>query len=108
MAESRRELRQKKRLTVRFGDSAPQHIGYTSDVSSQGLFLEARIVYRPGVILNLEIETRDGSLVQMVGEVRWAKKAPVRASHFMKSGMGIKIRRIVTGADLFASFIAPT
>lgn len=108
MADTRIEFRQKKRLTVRFGDDAPKHLGYTSDVSARGLFLEARTVYRPGVILNLEIETREGDLIRMVGEVRWAKKAPARVHHLMKSGMGIKIRQITMGQDIFVSFVNHT
>ena len=89
MPEMRIKKRIKKRLSVRFGHGALDKIGFTCDVSKEGLFLETQAVYKPGVSLNLELTTRDGSVIQMEGQVRWSKKAPLRLNHTMKSGMGI-------------------
>jgi hypothetical protein len=106
MPDTRLEVRYKKRLSVRFGHCELEHIGYTSDVSTQGLFVEARAVYKPGVVLNIELKTRDGEITLLQGEVRWAKKAPARANRLMKSGMGIYIQKIVQGQDIFETFLS--
>jgi hypothetical protein len=106
MADTRLEVRLKKRLSVKFGHDELEHIGYTSDVSSQGLCLEARTVYRPGIVLNVELKTREGETVLLQGEVRWAKKAPARViSHRLKSGMGINIQKFLQGKELFETFL---
>lgn len=108
MPDTRLEVRLKKRLSVRFGHGELENIGYTSDVSSQGLFLEARTVYRPGVVLIIELKTREGEITLLQGEVRWAKKAPARViSHRLKSGMGIHIQKFLQGKDVFQSFLVP-
>jgi len=105
MPDTRLEIRHKKRLSVRFGHGELEHIGYTSDVSTQGVFIEARTVFRPGVVLNIELKTRDGEITLIEGEVRWAKKAPARANHLMKSGMGVYIQKFLQGQDIFETFL---
>jgi hypothetical protein len=105
MPDTRLEVRLKKRLSVRFGHDGLEHIGYTCDVSTKGLFLEARTVYRPGIVLTIELKTRDGEITLLQGEVRWAKKAPARVSHRLKSGMGIYIQKFVQGEDIFETFL---
>ncbi len=105
MPDSRLEVRLKKRLSVKFGHEELEHIGYTSDVSTQGIFLEARTVYKPGVVLKIELKTREGTIILLQGEVRWAKKAPARVSHRLKSGMGIYIQKFLQGEELFETFL---
>jgi hypothetical protein len=105
MPDARFETRHKKRLSVRFGHGALEHIGYTSDVSAQGIFIEARTVYKPGVILKIELKTRDNEITLLEGEVRWAKKTPGRASYLMKSGMGICILKFLQGQDVFEAYL---
>lgn len=97
MSESRQEKRIKKRLTVKFGHDQLDHIGYLSDVSSQGFFVESRIVYKPGVVLNCELATRNGAMVLVEGRVQWSKKGAPRLNHIMKSGMGIHILKFLQG-----------
>ena len=106
MPNSRFETRHKKRLSVRFGHGALEHIGHTSDVSTQGIFIEARTVYKPGVVLKIELKTRDNEIILIEGEVRWAKKAPARANHLMKSGMGICILNFLQGQDIFETYLS--
>ena len=104
MAEKRYEKRKKKRLSVRFGLNGEKHIGYTGDVSSEGLFLESKAVYKPGTVLDIEMTTSNGSLIHVVGKVRWAKKAPPNLSRVMKSGMGILVQEFIEGEEVFRSF----
>ena len=101
MPESRLEQRHKKRLSVKFGYDKLEHSGYTSDVSSQGFFLESRIVYKAGVELNFELTTRNGEIILIGGRVQWAKKGAMRHNHIMKSGMGIYILKFLKGEDVW-------
>lgn len=103
MSDSRREKRNKKRLSVKFGHDQREHIGYLCDISSQGFFVESRIVYKSGVILNFEFTTRDGEIVLMEGRVQWSKKGAIRLNHIMKSGMGIFILKFLEGEDVYRS-----
>ena len=103
MSDSRQEQRIKKRLSVKFGHDKLEHLGYLSDVSSQGFFVESRIVYKPGVILNFELTTRDGGIILIEGRVQWSKKGAPRLNHIMKSGMGIFILKFLQGEDGYRS-----
>ena len=101
MSDSRLEQRSKKRLSVKFGHDKLDHIGYLNDVSSQGFFVESRIVYKPGVVLNCELTTRNGDKILVEGRVQWAKKGALRLNHIMKSGMGIYILKFLQGENAY-------
>lgn len=97
MSDTRLEKRNKKRLSVKFGHDKMEHIGYLSDVSSQGFFVESRIVYKPGVVLNCELTTRNEEIILVEGRVQWSKKGAPRLNHIIKSGMGIYILKVLQG-----------
>jgi hypothetical protein len=101
LPDSRLEQRNKKRLSVKFGYDKLEHIGYLSDVSSQGFFVESRIVYKSGIVLNCELTTRNGEIILIEGRVKWSKKGAMRHSHIMKSGMGIYILKFLKGEDVY-------
>ena len=103
MSDSRQEQRSKKRLSVKFGHGKLEHLGYLSDVSSQGFFVESRIVYKSGVVLNFELTTRDGATILIEGRVQWSKKGAPRLNHIMKSGMGISILNFLEGEGVYQS-----
>jgi len=100
MAEKRFEHRRKKRLTVKFGPSDLQFLGFTVDVSVEGLFIESNTVFRPGTLLRVQLNTRDGQTILLDGEVRWGKKYPAYA-HKLRSGMGLLVKTFHEGQDLF-------
>ena len=104
MSDARDEERKKRRLTVRFGLNGEKHIGYTCDVSSQGLYVESRTVYKPGTVLNLEITTSGGETILVEGKVCWAKKSPPNLNRVMKSGMGVYVQQFLKGEEVFRSF----
>lgn len=106
MADSRLEKRNKKRLTVKFGNGKLEHVGYSSDVSSEGFFVESQAVYKSGAVLNFELTTRSGEVILVEGKVQWSKKGPVRLSHVVKSGMGISIQKFLQGKDVYLSFLS--
>jgi len=101
LPDSRLEQRSKKRIAVKFGHNKLEHIGYLSDVSSQGFFVESRIVYKTGVELNCELTTRGGETILIEGRVQWAKKGAMRYNHILKSGMGIYILKFLQGEDVY-------
>jgi hypothetical protein len=99
MPDTRLEKRNKKRLSVKFGYDKLDHIGYLSDISSQGFFVESRTVYKPGVVLCCELTTRDRAIILIEGRVQWSKKGDPRLNHIMKSGMGIYILKFLQGEN---------
>lgn len=101
MSDSRLEQRKKMRLSVRFGNGKLEHLGYSSDISLKGFFIESRVVYKSGVVMNFEIKTRDGEMITLVGKIQWSKKVAPRLNHILKSGMGISIQRFLTGEDIY-------
>ncbi len=101
MPDSRLEQRNKKRLSVKFGYDKLEHIGYLSDVSPQGFFVESRIVYKSGIVLNCELTTRNGEIILIEGRMQWSKKRAMRHNHIMKSGMGIYILKFLKGEDVY-------
>jgi hypothetical protein len=104
LPDSRLEQRNKKRLSVKFGDDKLEHTGYSSDVSSRGFFVESRIVYKSGIVLNCELTTLDGEIILIEGRVQWSQKGAMRHGHMMKSGMGIYILKFLKGEDVYLTF----
>lgn len=101
MSDSRLEQRRKKRLSVRFGNGKLENLGYTSDISLQGFFVESRVVYKSGGVMNFEIKTHDGQIVALVGKIQWTKKVAPRLNHILKAGMGISIQKFLTGEEIY-------
>lgn len=105
MPDLRMEQRNKKRLSVKFGHGQPDHVGYLSDVSSQGFFVESGTVYKPCVVLSFELTTRDRDIIVLEGRVQWSKKGAPRLNHIMQSGMGIYILKFMQGENEYQSLI---
>ena len=82
------------------------NIGYSSDISPQGFFVESRVVYKSGVVLDFELTTRDGATILIEGKVQWSKKGSPRLNHIVKSGMGISIQKFLKGEDVYFSFLS--
>lgn len=69
------------------------------------LLLETRIVYKPGVVLNFELTTRDGAIILIEGQVQWSKRGTLRLNHIMKSGMGVFILKFLQGEDVYRLYM---
>lgn len=100
MADKRDQRRQRKRISVRFGINRPDKVGFTDDITHEGLFIRSGVVARPGVKLQIELEMPEG-LVALVGEVRWTKKIPPGVLHKLKGGMGIMIIGFLAGEEIY-------
>lgn len=101
MSDSRINERKKKRLSVRFGNGKLENLGYSSDISLQGFFVESRVVYKSGAVMNFEMKTRDDETILIEGKVQWSKKVAPRLNHILKSGMGISIRKFLKGEQAY-------
>lgn len=106
MSDARLEQRKKRRLSVRFGNGKLENHGYSSDISLQGFFVESRVVYKSGGVMNFEIKNRDGQIITLIGKIQWSKKVAPRLNHILKSGMGISIQKFVTGEDIYLALVS--
>ena len=95
-----------RRLTVRFGPQQPEHLGFTIDISTEGLFIGATTVYKSGGVLIIQLTTPEGDNVLIKGEIRWAQKMPAQYAHKVKSGMGIRILELLQGRETYEKLCA--
>jgi len=89
-AERRRLDRNRRRVSVRYGDEKARYLGYTQEMGEKGLFLQGNQLFPPGTVLSLEIETPEGAK-SWRGIVRWVKEVPLVFRRSMRGGMGIEL-----------------
>lgn len=106
MAEKRIEKRHRKRLPVKFGTGDLSRVGFTEDISEEGFFLKASIVFPPKTVLRVELAASENETILVDGTVMWAKKVPPAMIRKIKGGMGVKILRFHSGEDLFRRICA--
>lgn len=102
MADKRGQKRHRKRLKVRYGIEDAATMGFTEDISEQGIFIKTGVTKPPQTVLTIELTTPDDDLIVMEGTVQWVKNFPpsmLRAGK--KGGMGIKISRVVSGEKAY-------
>lgn len=68
------------------------------------MFIETTTVYKSGVHLQVKITTKENKEIFLDGKVQWAKKAPPRYAHKLRSGMGVTVTRFTEGKELFHDF----
>lgn len=76
------------RLEAVFRAGTEIHRGITSDISEKGLFIRTRYAYVPGTILDIEIESPDGTTSRLRGVVKRSARTQIAA---LKNGMGIEL-----------------
>jgi hypothetical protein len=105
--EKRQKKRVPKRLIVRFGKSRPDVLGFTEDLSIDGLFIKATAVFDPGTVLAIQLMLPDNRQIDLTGQVVWARRTPPSLARFVKkSGMGIRLLQIPPGYTQFLSRLA--
>jgi len=87
--ERRQVDRERRRVSVRYGEGTHEFLGYTCDLAESGMFLQGIKLFPPGTRLNLGIELGAG-FRQTVGVVRWVKEVPPAFRRSMRGGMGIE------------------
>ena len=86
----RAEMRQTRRLEIRYGPETFDARGYSRNVSNHGLFLAAPKVFAPGTLLKVRVETLAGSFERWA-RVCWARRMPPEFAHTKPTGMGLRI-----------------
>jgi len=100
--DKRRFARISKRLFVRFGAQQAQHIGFTDDVSREGLFIKSNVVFKQGTPLIIEANLPK-QVVSLKGIVKWAKAVPPALfRQARKAGVGVNLEQF---PELYASFV---
>ena len=94
--DNRGVKRAKSRLMVRFGETVPNKVGFTANISESGLYLRTNSVFRPGSTIQLAVQFPDRTFT-FWGGVVWAKQVPPQLAHILECGMGIRF--IDPGAD---------
>jgi hypothetical protein len=103
MSDKRESKRHRKRFHVRYGVDAERCSSLTEDISPEGLFIQGSRLFHPGTLVQIDLMLNDDSIVSLEGQVMWAKRVPRGLfGRSAKGGMGIKITRIMEGADIYA------
>ncbi len=89
-AERRKVDRNRRRVSVRYGEDQALFLGYTQEMGDKGLFLQGNQIYPPGTVLNLDLEMPEGTRSAR-GIVRWVKEVPPAFRRSMRGGMGIEL-----------------
>jgi Tfp pilus assembly protein PilZ len=88
MAEKRKAKRKRKKLRVTYSACGLEFTGYTSNLSSTGMFIKTRKPFKPGVPVRVSIYVDKDYTICVSG-------LSVRANNYgfvySKNGMGIQI-----------------
>lgn len=90
MADKRDGRRRPRRLSVRFGEQAPDQLAFASNVSAQGLFLQTKNSYPRGTVLQLEVVLPSGS-ARLVARVSWIRRFPPKLAQGLQGGLGLEV-----------------
>ncbi len=90
MPDKRDGRRRPRRLSVRFGEQAPDKLAFASNVSAQGLFLQTNSSFPRGTILQLEVVLPSGS-ARLVARVSWIRRFPPKLSQGLQGGLGLEV-----------------
>ncbi len=89
--EKRKERRLKKRVMVKFGESILERIGFTSNLSQNGLYINSTQIYPSGKKIKILLSD-GGKSFSLKGEVKWSIKYPSHFHSYIPSGMGVYIK----------------
>jgi Tfp pilus assembly protein PilZ len=102
MPNDRTYERHIKSLKLKFGESTPTSLGFTEDISPEGLFIKTSHPLYPGTNILVEISTPNDQMVFLEGYVMWGKELPAAvATLAKKAGMGVKIIRFNAGREIY-------
>ncbi len=105
MADKRDIRRIKKRITINFSDDKVVKVGFTQDISMIGMFIHTPYVLPPNSKIKIKITLPEGSTVELVALVMWAKKVPPNLFHLVKkNGMGVRFLRFISGEEAFDEY----
>ncbi len=100
--EKRKTRRYTRRLRVRFGDREFAHQGFTSDVSSSGLFVVTSSPVSLGQRLHVEVTLDADRRLMFEGVVARMTIVPQELRQVVRGGFGL---RFLTGAELMGEMV---
>ncbi len=74
---------------MRFGETHPERMAFTMNVSPTGAFIRTNNVYAPGKTIKVEFDFK-GQTTTLFARVVWAKKVPPQLAHLVQCGMGVR------------------
>lgn len=80
--------RAKRRIMVRYGLSTADKTAFTKNLSETGLFLQTNQVFKPGTMIQVQIQFRQETF-SLWARVVWAKVVPPQLAHVLECGMGV-------------------
>ena len=84
-----RQSRVRGRIRVRFGETHPDRMAFTMNVSHTGAYISTNNVYAPGKTIKVEFNFEDKATT-LFARVVWAKKVPAQRAHLLPCGMGLR------------------
>lgn len=106
MAERRKQERYSKRLRLRFSTENGSTMGFTNNISREGIFVTSASVQPSGTQIRIELTTSDDEKVVLGGTVKWGiKLAPILLRQGKKGGMGIQISNFVSGEESYRKIL---
>jgi len=101
-AEKRKEKRHKRRRQLRFGIEDVTTMGFTDDVTTEGMFIRSAVVHPVGTLIAINLTMPNSEEVVLEGTVQWSIRIPpIMLRQGKKGGMGIKISRFVSGVESY-------
>ncbi|GAM09557.1 pilZ domain protein [Geobacter sp. OR-1] len=102
MAEKRYLMRHRRRFALRFGENEATRLGFTEDISTEGMFIRTTNTYAPGTLLKVTITLPEDQSISFTGKVMWAKRVPPQMARLVKkAGFGLKIESFIEGEELY-------
>ncbi|MBT0663844.1 PilZ domain-containing protein [Geobacter pelophilus] len=102
MAEKRYIKRHRRRFALRFGEQEATRLGFTEDISPEGMFIKTTNIYPPGMLIKVTLTLPDEKSISVMGKVMWAKRVPPQMARLVKkAGFGIKIEKFIDGEELY-------
>ena len=106
MIERRKEERYRRRLQLRLSTENGSTMGFTDDISREGIFVRSASVQPVGTPIRIELTTPDNEKVVLGGTVQWEiKLSPILLRQGKKGGMGIKISNFVSGEESYRKIL---
>jgi Tfp pilus assembly protein PilZ len=102
MSEKRYIKRHRRRFALRFGDKEATRLGFTEDISPEGMFIRTTNIYPPGTTLTVTLTLTDETLITVRGKVMWAKRVPPQMARLVKkAGFGLRIETFIEGEEIY-------
>ena len=102
MAEKRYKNRHRRRFALRFGQEEATRLGFTEDISMEGMFIRTTNILPPGTEVKVTLTLPEDASIRLVGRVMWAKKVPPQMARLVKkAGFGIQIVSFIEGEELY-------